>query len=85
MTVVEKRSWNEFRKCGMLWLVNMILQVFGWSIVLIVDEVTKDISEVFPARVRYRGFSEEDNTNGYINLSKFMTDNAKQLLKEAEG
>ena len=83
--MVEKRSWNEFRKCGMLWLVNMILQVFGWSIVLIVDEVTKDISEVFPARVRYRGFSEEDNTNGYINLSKFMTDNAKQLLKEAEG
>lgn len=66
----------------MLWFINMILHTFGWAIVC---EVNNDkITRVFPARVRFRGFSERDNTEGYIKITKYMKDNVDDLLQEAE-
>lgn len=81
--MIDRKTWMEFKTSGMLWFINMILHTFGWAIVYSVDKENRKI-EVYPARVRLRGFSEQDNTNGYINVSKFLKENAAQLLFEAE-
>lgn len=82
-TPVEK-SWEEFRGNGLLWFINSILHVFGWAIVLQMNEKTKEIIRAYPARVRYRGFSEDATTRGYINITKWVKEHAEELLDEAE-
>lgn len=80
--MVEKKTWKEFRESGFLWWINMILHTFGWAIVVITED-DGSISDIYPARVKFRGFGEENNTKGYQKVSKYMVDNAEQLLKEA--
>ena len=82
---VEKRTWAEFRKSGLLWFINAILHAFGWAIILEIDSETKEITDCYPARVKFRGFSEDRNTEGYKKLSCYMRDNADELFKEAIG
>ena len=82
--MVTKKSWKEFREAGLLWWVNMILHTFGWAIVVNIEE-DGSISDVYPARVKFRGFKEESNTEGYISISQYMKKNASELLEEAEG
>lgn len=81
--MIKKKSWKEFRDSGLLWWINMILHTFGWSICLDMDE-DGEIINVFPARVKFRGFNEESNTNGYIKISKYMKENADELLEETK-
>ena len=81
--MIEKKSWKEFRDSGFLWWINMILHTFGWAIVYESDE-NQEISSVYPARVKFRGFNEKSNTDGYIKVSKYMQANAEELLKESE-
>ena len=81
--MVNKKSWKEFRATGLLWWINMILHTFGWSIVVDVNDVD-EIIDVYPARVKFRGFNEENNTQGYIKVSKFLEENSKELLKESQ-
>ncbi len=80
MTV--EKSWDEFRNTGMLWWINMILHTFGWAIT--VEMENGKVINAYPARVKYRGFGEKNNTNGYIKLSRYMKENADRLLDEAE-
>lgn len=80
--MVNKKSWNEFRDSGLLWWINMLLHTFGWSIVFNMDD-NNNIIEVYPARVKYRGFDEKSNTEGYQRISKFLKENAEQLEKES--
>ena len=82
--MIDERSWKEFRESGMLWFINTILHAFGWAICVDVDDETGEIKSAYLARVKFRGFSESSNTKGYINLSKYMVENAETLLKEAE-
>lgn len=81
--MIEKRTWKEFQDSGLFWWINMILHTFGWAIVLELDD-DKNIKSVFPARVKFRGFSEQSNTNGYAKVSKYMKDNSEELFKETE-
>lgn len=81
--MIKKKSWKEFRDSGLLWWINMILHTFGWAICLDMDE-DGEIINVFPARVKFRGFNEESNTNGYIKISKYMKENADELLEETK-
>ena len=74
--VVEK-SWDEFRNSGLLWWINMILHTFGWAIA--VDITDGKVTKTYPARVRYRGFGEQNNTDGYIKVSKYLKENADEL------
>ena len=60
----------------------MILHTFGWAIC--VDINNGKITDVYPARVKYRGFNENCNTAGYIKVSKYMKENADVLLEEFE-
>lgn len=81
--MVEKKSWEEFRSSGMLWWINMILHTFGWAIVTDVDE-DGNVVKAYPARVKFRGFNEESNTNGYIKVSKYLSENVDDLLEESK-
>ena len=56
MIQMKKKTWIEFKETGLLWWINMILHTFGWAIVLEVDKDTKKLLDVYPARVKYRGF-----------------------------
>lgn len=64
-------------------VVNMILHTFGWAIVVI-ENKAGEVINAYPERVNYRGFSEEVNTEGYIKVSRYIKDNAEQLLKESQ-
>ena len=79
--MVNKISWQEFKDSGMLWWINMILHTFGLAIVL--DMEDGEVKEAYPTRVKFRGFREKNNTEGYIKVSKYLNDNSDELLKEA--
>ncbi len=79
--MVNEKSWDEFRNNGLLWWINMILHTLGWAIVTDVEE--NKIVRAYPARVKFRGFGEKNNIEGYIKVSQYMKENAKELLKES--
>lgn len=79
--MIERKTWKEFRDSKLLWFVNTILHTFGWAITVDIDN--GEIIDVYPARVKFRGFSENINTEGYIGLSEYMKENCEELLKEA--
>lgn len=80
---MQKKTWKEFRDSGLLWFVNGILHVFGYSIVLEVDK-DGEITSVYPARVTHRGFSEQSTDEGYIKITEYLNENISQLKKEIE-
>lgn len=80
--MVDKKSWKEFRESGLLWWINMILHTFGWAIVVDVKD-DGSIANAYPARVKFRGFDEKSNDEGYRKVSEFIKENAEQLNKEA--
>jgi len=80
--MVSKKSWKEFRECGLLWWINMILHTFGWAIVFNLNK-EGEIEEVYPARVKFRGFDENTNTSGYQKVSKYLQDNISEIEKES--
>lgn len=80
--MVEKKTWKEFREIGLLWWINMILHTFGWAIVLELDD-SRTFINAYPARVKYRGFAEEHNTEGYIKVTQHLKETVNELDKEA--
>ena len=80
--MIDKKTWEEFRETGLLWWINQLLHTFGWAIIFEFDEEEK-LSEVYPARVKFRGFGNTQNTNGYIKVSKYLKENIEELEKEA--
>lgn len=81
---VDKKSWDEFRKTGLLWLMNTLLHTFGWAIVIEYDDEAEDVVVgVYPARVTYRGFTKEVEDEARKNLAIYMRDNADELYDEA--
>lgn len=81
--MVTKKTWKEFRESGFLWWINMILHTFGWAIVVNIDD-NGEITDAYPARVKFRGFDEKNNIEGYIKVSQYMKENISDLLEEAE-
>lgn len=80
--MINEKTWKDFRNTGLLWWINMILHTFGWAIIL--ECIDDEIIRVYPARVGFRGFSEESNSKGFLKVSKYMKENSTELLKEAE-
>jgi hypothetical protein len=81
--MVTRKSWEEFRDSGLLWFINTILHVFGWAIVVDVDIETQEVKKAYPARVKFRGFAEKDNTEGYMKVTKYLKETVEQLEKES--
>lgn len=85
--MVDGKSWAEFRNSGLLWFINNILHLFGWAIVVTFDSENGDIVNVYPTRVKFRGFTEDINTEGYAKVSNYLKENIDDLLdllKEAK-
>lgn len=80
---VEKKSWREFQMTGLMWWINTMLHTFGWAICYDVNK-EGEIQGVYPARVKYRGFSQELIEQGYTAVTKYMKDNAAALYKETK-
>lgn len=81
--MLDEKTWDEFRETGLLCWVNMILHAFGWCITCEVNDEGKT-TRVFPARTKFRGFSNKSTSDAYIKISKYMKENADTLLEEAE-
>jgi len=82
--MVHRNSWQGFRETGLLWWVNRTLHLFGWAIVLVQEEDGL-ISDAYPARVSWRGYSEKDEEDGFRKVSGYLRANAKMLEKEVGG
>ncbi len=87
--MVTRKDWNEFRKSGLLLFINQILHVFGWAIVFdfeAYDKETDDgiIKDVYPARVKFRGFEADSVSKSYVKITEYMNENIKELLDEAK-
>lgn len=82
MPNIEKRSWKEFQDSGMLWWVNRVLHLFGWAIALNMDN--GEVIEAFPARCKFRGFSEEDEDEGFQKVTKYLSENIRDLKEDTE-
>jgi hypothetical protein len=82
--MVNKKTWKGFREAGLLWFINQILHLFGWAIVMEIDK-EGNVTDCYPARVEFRGFSEKDNTEGYIKLTEHLKSIIDDLEKESKG
>ena len=79
--MVTEKTWEDFRNAGLLWWVNKTLHLFGWALVA---EIESDkINRVYPARCKFRGFSEEVETEGFKRVTEYLHENSEVLLEEA--
>lgn len=76
-----KKTWKEFQECKLLWWINRSLHLFGWAIV-IVQEEDGTISDCHPARVQYRGFSEDAEDEGFTVLTQHLAADAETLVAD---
>jgi len=79
---METKSWGEFQQAGLLWWVNRTLHLFGWALVAEQDESSGEILSVFPARVKYRGFSTQSEERGFRKLTKYLRNTSEGLLQD---
>jgi len=77
-----EKSWDEFRKSGLVLIINQLLHVFGWAITFAVED--GKVINCYPARVKYRGFDNDTVDANYLNVAKYMKEHAAELLEEAE-
>ena len=85
-SMIGERGLEEFKESGLLGFINQILHVFGWVIVVSGDYDEHGnlvLNRMYPARTKYRGFSQKKITEIYQNVSKYMMLNAKELYEEA--
>jgi len=80
--MVNKKSWKDFRETGLLFYINQILHVFGWAIVVNIEN--GEITEAYPARVKFRGFDGKSIDEGYAKVTKYLKNNVDDLLSECE-
>jgi hypothetical protein len=78
--MVKEMPMEEFRNSGLLWFINQQLHLFGACIAIEYQD-GKPV-RMYPAQCKFRGFSERDNDQGYMNLSKYIQNNAAELVKD---
>jgi len=81
--MVNRKTWDHFRNTGLSFLVNQMLHAFGWAIVFEFSN-EGNLQDVYPARVKFRGFSEDVISKSYKSLAQYMHENAEELFNEVE-
>jgi len=81
--MVNEKSWKEFRETNLLWWINRILHTFGWAIVFQTED-NGDVTNVYPARVKFRGFDEKSETEGFLGISEYFAKESQRLIEEAK-
>lgn len=83
LPMLTAKSWQEFRDTGLFMFINSILHAFGWSIVVLIDQQTKMITGVYPARTKYRGYATEDTEDMHRKIGDYLKTEADELHKES--
>jgi len=82
--MIERKGWKEFKETGLLWWINRSLHLFGWAIVFEeADDGT--VITVYPARVKFRGFSEDVEEKGFENVTDYLKTSCNKLREEIDG
>lgn len=76
-----ERPWEEFQAAGLLWWVNRILHLFGWAIVVVMDDDGK-VERTYPARTTFRGFDPSLEVQGFQRLTGHLAESIAQLSRE---
>lgn len=87
---LERKTWEEFRKSGLFMFVNLVLQAFGWSLVVEVENYKElgenaPVKDVYPCRSRFRGFSDADQTEMHERIAAYLGEagpNFKEEIKD---
>lgn len=89
-----RAAWGEFLDSGLLWYVNRVLCVFGWTINVEVltspdgDRVSDDqnnraqVRYAVPMRTKTRGFDPDTETDRYRRLTKYIAAHANEWLAD---
>lgn len=78
-----KKSWSDFQKSGLLWWINRTLHLFGWAIIFKHDD-KGNIIDVYPERVKWRGFPPEIDDAGFKKVHNYLNDNLDNIMEETE-
>jgi hypothetical protein len=81
---VTLKTWDDFRNAGMLFFINSILHAFGWALVVEVDQATNNVTNCFPARVTFRGFNEQSQSEEHIKIAEYLAENSHEFVEEAK-
>ena len=81
----QRKSWAEFQETGLLWLVNSVLQVFGWSIMVQTSDTTGEVIDAYPVRTAARGCDSRTAQQNCSALIRYVHDNVDVLLDECQG
>lgn len=81
--MVERETWQAFRNSGLLWWVNRMLHLFGWAIVVELDDVG-EVSACYPTRCSFRGFTSEYEARGFRRLTNHLGDNLKRMTADLD-
>lgn len=80
--MIERKTWDEFRAAQLLWWVNRFLHIYGWA--LVCEMEGGKVANCYPAMVKFRGFTNECEIEGFIGLSRHIAENAERCAREAE-
>ena len=77
-------SWDEFASAGLFWWINRGIHLFGWALVREMDSDEPDakVLRVYPARCRFRGFSEDVEDDGFRRLTADIEANIPNLVRD---
>ena len=78
--MIDGKPWEEFLDTGLLLYINQILHVFGW--VIVYNKLGDNTVNVYPARTKYRGFSNESVTDSYTKITKYLSENIEELVED---
>lgn len=79
----RRHSWDQFREAGMLWVLNRFLHIFGWAIVVSIDDDKGETLGAYPVRTGWRGFPRDREELGYRRTSRWMKRAGDALDEEA--
>ena len=82
--MIVRKTWKEFQDIGLLWWINRTLHLFGWALVYEMDDANGSIKEVYPARVKFRGFNVHTEERGYTALTQYLKTEVDALDKECK-
>ena len=80
--MLDRKSCEEFRSTGLLLFINQFLHIFGW--VIVVESKPGEKSIMYPARTKFRGFTDGEVSKAYIKISEYMNENSEDLVKESK-
>ncbi|MBM9546104.1 hypothetical protein JWG40_03700 [Leptospira sp. 201903074] len=81
---IDPKTWDEFIETGLFLFVNSFLHIFGWAIVVEYDGDinNRSVKKAYPARTKFRGFSEGKVEDAYLRTAEYLKQNSAKLLDE---